>query len=120
MVYFQVVVGRWLIEGNPKVILFDINSAWKEHNEWRKDFWNVTHIRCVVHCSKYCLSKNRRLKYHYLKIRRSKNCRLKYNCLRGKGGVPWVQIMENELEYLDDRGGHGGHLGEKFVKKNCS
>ena len=25
--------------------------------------------------------------------------------------------MENELEYLADRGGHGGHLGEKFVKK---
>ena len=40
--------------------------------------------------------------------------------LRGKGGVPWVQIMENELEYLADRGGHGGHLGEKFVKKYCS
>ena len=42
------------------------------------------------------------------------------NSLRGKGGVPWVQIMENELEYLADRGGHGGHLGEKFVKKYCS
>ena len=41
--------------------------------------------------------------------------------LKGEGGgVPWVQIMENELEYLDDRGGHGGHLGEKFVKKYCS
>ena len=37
--------------------------------------------------------------------------------LRGKGGVPWVQIMENELEYLADR---VGHLGEKFVKKYCS
>ena len=36
------------------------------------------------------------------------------------GGVPWVQIMEIELEYLDDRGGHGGHLGEQFVKKYCS
>ena len=30
--------------------------------------------------------------------------------------MPWVQIMENEFEYLADRGGHGGHLGEKFVK----
>ena len=40
--------------------------------------------------------------------------------LRGKGGVPWVQIMENEFEYLADRGGHGGHLGLKFVKKYCS
>ena len=26
------------------------------------------------------------------------------------GGVPWGQIMENEFEYLVDRGGHGGHL----------
>ena len=42
---------------------------------------------------------------------------LKSSFLRGKGGVPWVQIMENEFEYLADRGGHGGHLGEKFVKK---
>ena len=40
-------------------------------------------------------------------------------CLRGKG-VPWVQIMENEFEYLADRGGHGGHSGKKFVKKYCS
>ena len=26
------------------------------------------------------------------------------------GGVPWGQIMENEFQYLVDRGGHGGHL----------
>ena len=26
--------------------------------------------------------------------------------------------MDNEFEYLADSGGHGGHLGEKFVKKN--
>ena len=25
------------------------------------------------------------------------------------GGVPWVQIMENELECLGDRRGHDGH-----------
>ena len=25
--------------------------------------------------------------------------------------------MENEFEYLVDRGGHGGHLAEKFLKK---
>ena len=44
-----------------------------------------------------------------------------YCALRGKGGgVPWVQIMENQFEYLADRGGHGGHLGEKFVNKDCS
>ena len=37
--------------------------------------------------------------------------------LRGKGGVPWVQIMENELECLGDRRGHDGHLVKKFLKK---
>ena len=36
------------------------------------------------------------------------------------GGVPWGQIMEKEFEYLVDRGGHGGHLAEKFLKKYCS
>ena len=36
------------------------------------------------------------------------------------GGVPWGQIMENEFEYLVYRGGHGGHLAEKFLKKYCS
>ena len=35
------------------------------------------------------------------------NCSNDLN-LRGKVGVPWVQIMENEFEYLADRGGHGG------------
>ena len=40
--------------------------------------------------------------------------------LRGQGGVPWGQIMEKEFEYLVDRGGHGGHLAEKFLKKYCS
>ena len=48
------------------------------------------------------------------------NAIILFGSLRGKGGVPWVQIMENEFEYLADRGGHGGHLGEKFVKKYCS
>ena len=33
------------------------------------------------------------------------------------GGVPWVQIMENEFEYLADRGDHDSHLAEKFLKK---
>ena len=41
----------------------------------------------------------------------------------GRGGVPWVQIMENELgefECLDVRGGDGGQFAERFVKKYCS
>ena len=41
--------------------------------------------------------------------------------IRGQGGgVPWGQIVENEFDYLVDRGGHGGHLAEKFLKKYCS
>ena len=28
--------------------------------------------------------------------------------------------MENEFECLSDRGGYGGHLAEKFLKKYCS
>ena len=28
--------------------------------------------------------------------------------------------MKNESEYLSDRGSHGGHLAEKFLKKYCS
>ena len=28
--------------------------------------------------------------------------------------------MENEFEYLADRGYHVGHLAEKFLKKYCS
>ena len=39
---------------------------------------------------------------------------------KGAGGVPLGQIMENEFEYLVDRGGHGGHLAETFLKKYCS
>ena len=38
----------------------------------------------------------------------------------GGGGVPWVQIMENEFEYLADIGDHGGHLGKQFLKKYFS
>ena len=37
--------------------------------------------------------------------------------LRGKGGVPWVKIMENELECLGDRTGHDGHLTKKVFEK---
>ena len=28
--------------------------------------------------------------------------------------------MEYKFEYLSDRGGHGGHLAEKCLKKYCS
>ena len=28
--------------------------------------------------------------------------------------------MENKFKYLSDRGGHGGNLAEKYLKKYCS
>ena len=38
----------------------------------------------------------------------------------GGGGVPWVKIMENELECLGDRKGHDGHLAKQVLKKYYS
>jgi len=39
-----VVYGRWLIEGYPKVILFDIGSAAHKLEEWRKQLFEQCHI----------------------------------------------------------------------------
>ena len=33
-------------------------------------------------------------------------------------GVPWDQIMENEFEYLSDRGGHVGHSEKQEFQRN--
>ena len=35
----------------------------------------------------------------------------------GGGRVPWVKIMENELECLGDRKGHDGHFAKQVLKK---
>ena len=35
----------------------------------------------------------------------------------GKGGVPMVQIVGNELECLGDRKVHDGHFAKQFLKK---
>lgn len=40
----NVVFGRWLIEGSPKVILFDIESSRKFRDGWLKDLWDSCHI----------------------------------------------------------------------------
>ena len=37
--------------------------------------------------------------------------------VKGERGVPWVQIMNNELECLGDRKGHDDHLAKKFLLK---
>lgn len=38
------IYGRWLIEGAPKVLLFDIGSAYHNLEEWKADLWNIAGI----------------------------------------------------------------------------
>ena len=40
--------GRWLIEGAPRVLLFDIWSAGHYLNEWKADLWNVAGIPTLI------------------------------------------------------------------------
>jgi glycogen(starch) synthase len=40
----KLVYGRWLIEGAPRVLLFDIGSAMGHLDEWKTDLWNVAGI----------------------------------------------------------------------------
>lgn len=41
--------GRWLIEGAPRVLLFNLQSALANLNEWRSDLWNVAGIPTPDH-----------------------------------------------------------------------
>lgn len=36
--------GRWLVEGGPKVLLFDTGSVWDRLDEWKTDLWNLAGI----------------------------------------------------------------------------
>jgi glycogen(starch) synthase len=36
--------GRWLIEGAPRVLLFDLSSAAHFLNEWKSDLWSIAGI----------------------------------------------------------------------------
>ncbi|KAI9362920.1 glycogen synthase [Zopfochytrium polystomum] len=38
------VYGRWLTEGAPMVLLFDVGSSYQRLNEWKADLWNVAGI----------------------------------------------------------------------------
>ena len=40
----KLIYGRWLIEGAPKVILFDTGSAYNRLDEWKGDLWNLAGI----------------------------------------------------------------------------
>ena len=41
---FYFVYGTWLIEGSPKVILFDLGSCSSHLNEWKGDLWSLVGI----------------------------------------------------------------------------
>lgn len=45
----QWLYGRWLIEGAPRVLLFDIQLAGHNLNEWKSDLWNVAGIPTPDH-----------------------------------------------------------------------
>jgi len=40
----KVVCGRWLIEGSPKVVLFDIASSLWKVDDWKQEIWDTSHI----------------------------------------------------------------------------
>ncbi|XP_039253376.2 glycogen [starch] synthase, muscle-like [Styela clava] len=46
---FGVISGRWLIEGYPKVILFDLDTAYRELTSWKWDFFDKTNIGIPDH-----------------------------------------------------------------------
>jgi hypothetical protein len=39
-----ILYGRWLIEGAPRVLLFDTKTAYGYINEWKADLWNLASI----------------------------------------------------------------------------
>jgi len=40
----QVIYGRWLIDGYPKVVLFDIATAMKKVDDWKQEIWSTSRI----------------------------------------------------------------------------
>ncbi len=40
----KMLYGRWLIEGDPNVLLFDTGSQYSRLDEWKADLWNLAGI----------------------------------------------------------------------------
>ncbi|ORX38837.1 glycogen synthase [Kockovaella imperatae] len=40
----KMIYGRWLIEGAPRVLLFDTGSCYNRMDEWKTDLWNLAGI----------------------------------------------------------------------------
>ncbi|XP_050302005.1 glycogen [starch] synthase [Anthonomus grandis grandis] len=41
---YKVVTGRWLVDGNPQIILFDIGSAAWKLDQFKQELWDKTNI----------------------------------------------------------------------------
>jgi glycogen synthase len=41
---FKIVCGRWLVDGNPQIILFDIGSASWKLDEYKQELWEKVEI----------------------------------------------------------------------------
>lgn len=47
--YFkQIHTGRWLVDGNPQIILFDIGSAAWKLDQFKKDLWDTCNIGNIM------------------------------------------------------------------------
>src|SRR5690606_38308548 len=42
----QYVYGRWLIEGAPRVLMFDTKTGYNHLDEWKADLWSTAMIPC--------------------------------------------------------------------------
>lgn len=42
--FFKIHTGRWLVDGNPQIILMDIGSAAWKLDEYKSELWNSTNI----------------------------------------------------------------------------
>lgn len=40
----QTLYGRWLIDGAPRVLLFDTGTGYRWLDEWKGDLWSVAGI----------------------------------------------------------------------------
>ncbi|XP_078491592.1 glycogen [starch] synthase, muscle-like [Ciona intestinalis] len=47
--HIRVVTGRWLIEGYPKVVLFDLDTAWDMYNTWSWEMFDKTGVGIPEH-----------------------------------------------------------------------
>eukprot|EP00834_Sanchytrium_tribonematis_P006738 NODE_527_length_6442_cov_0.831941.p1 type:complete len:631 gc:universal NODE_527_length_6442_cov_0.831941:2757-4649(+) len=45
----HILTGKWLIDGSPNVILFDLGSSWHRLNQWKQELWDIGSIPSYDH-----------------------------------------------------------------------